>query len=405
LALTLGWLILIGLTLTTEVDDFGLFRHEAVDLIETGDPYATRGDPAAPTDPADAAERAERGVKYPPLFAYLFQPFGLIGHRAGQLIWFGINLLMLGALIALCIRLSGSLLAQRYWGVVVLGTVLAPPTRLSLQLGQVSVLIALLLVAIGLFARRRPAVAGLLLALASLIKLYPALIGVYFLLRGPRRVAWWCLAWAVALIAAFVPFYGLQHYRTFADVVMSSANYPYAAEFNISLVAFWNRMLAPSLYAVPLLNAPLLARGLTILSSLVVLGVCLLARRRGDDDENRLLEYSLWLCAMLILSPINGSYNLLLLLLPLLVIMGRLERAPDRRTRNWLIAGAALACFPPAWSDGLPAVYNAVHVGWGTLVLTPAFYGLAIFIGLLAWLLLRPAPDNAAAPARPSFNA
>jgi hypothetical protein len=395
LALAIGWLLLIGLTLTTEVDDFGLFRREAVDLLETGDPYATRGDPATPAGPDDAAERAQRGVKYPPLFAYLFQPFGLIGHRAGQLIWFGINLLMLGTFIALCIRLSGSHLARRYWGVVVLGTLLAPPTRLSLQLGQVSILMALLLAAIGLFARRRSAIAGLLLALATLIKLYPALVGLYFLLRGPRRVAWWCLAWAVALTAMFVPFYGIQHYRTFADVVLSSANYPYAAEFNISLVAFWKRTLAPSLYAVPLLNAPLLARGLTVLSSLLVLGVCLLARRHGDD-ENRLLEYSLWLCAMLILSPINGSYNLLLLLLPLLVIMGRLERAPDRRTRNWLIAGTALACFPPAWSDSLPAVYNAVHVGWGTLVLTPAFYGLAVYVGLLAWLIVRKTSETPA---------
>jgi hypothetical protein len=253
---------------------------------------------------------------------------------------------------------------------------------------------ALLLVAVGLLARRRPALAGLLLALASLIKLYPALIGVYFLLRGPRRVAWWSLVWTVALTAAFVPFYGLQHYRTFLDIIMSSANYPYAAEFNLSLVAFWNRLFAPSLYAVPLLDAPLLARSLTIVSGLLILGLCLLVRRRGEDDQSRWLEYSLWLCAMLILSPINGSYNLLLLLLPLLVVLGRLEQHPDRRTRNWLVAGAALACFPPAWSDGLPAIYNAVHVGWGTLVLTPAFYGLLIYVGLLAWLTRRKAVDT-----------
>jgi hypothetical protein len=140
---------------------------------------------------------------------------------------------------------------------------------------------------------------------------------------------------------------------------------------------------------MPLVNAPLLAQGLTILSSLLVLGVCLAVRRRSGDDEHRLLEYSLWLCAMLILSPINGSYNLLLLLLPLLVILGRLERTPDRRMRNWLIVGTALACWPPAWSDGLPTVYNAVHIGWGTLILTPAFYGLVVYIGLLAWLTMR----------------
>jgi hypothetical protein len=389
LALAIGWLMLIGLTLTPEVDDFRQFRRGAIDLLQAGDPYATRADLAAEAQrqPGTVDESGERGFKYPPLFAYLFQPFGLLDHRLGQVLWFGINVLMLGALIALCIRMSGSLLARRYWGVVVLGTVLAPPTRLSLQLGQVSILMALLLVGAGLLARRRPWLAGLLLTLASIIKLYPALLGVYFLLRGPRRVAWWSLAWVIALVALFLPIYGFQHYRTFAEVVILSSNHPYTAEFNLSLNAFWYRIFTPSPYAVPLLDAPLLARGLTILSSLVVLCVCLLARRRGDDDESRLLEYSLWLCAMLILSPINGSYNLLLLLLPLLVILGRLERAPDRRTRNWLIAGAALACWPPAWSDGLPAVYNAVHVGWGTLALTPAFYGLVIWVGLLAWLI------------------
>jgi hypothetical protein len=147
---------------------------------------------------------------------------------------------------------------------------------------------------------------------------------------------------------------------------------------------------------VPLLDAPLLARALTIVSSLLVLGACLWVRDRGDGDRQRLLEYSLWLCAMLLLSPINGSYNLVLLLLPLLMILGRLEQKPDRRVRNWLILGTALACFPPAWSNGLPAIYNAVHVGWGTLVLTPAFYGLLVYIGLLVWLIRRAEPETPA---------
>jgi hypothetical protein len=44
----------------------------------------------------------------------------------------------------------------------------------------------------------------------------------------------------------------------------------------------------------------------------------------------------------------------------------------------------------------MPAIYNAVHVGWGTLVLTPAFYGLAIYIGLLAWLIMRKTSETPA---------
>jgi len=81
------------------------------------------------------------------------------------------------------------------------------------------------------------------------------------------------------------------------------------------------------------------------------------------------------------------------LLLPLLAVLQLLERAPDRRLRNWLIVGTALACSPPTWSDAFPAVKNPVHIGWGLLVLTPAFYGLLIYLGLLVYLTREPTVD------------
>jgi hypothetical protein len=398
MGLAVVWVLLIGLTLSPEVDDFRQLRRGAVDLVQQGDPYATRGSngDAAANSPDDVDASGERGFKYAPVFAYLFQPFALLSQRQGQLLWFGINIVALAALIALCVRLSGSTLARRYWGVVALATVVAPPTRLSLQLGQISILLALLLVGVFALDRRRAPLTGLLLALAGLVKLYPALMGVFYLLRGPRRVAIWSLTSVVALVAVFIPFYGVEHYRRFAEVVVLSGNHPYTAEFNLSLMAFWNRLLAPSSYAVPVLDAPGVARLLVVASSLAVLAVCLVVRRHDDEPLSRMFEYSMWLCAMLLLSPINGSYNLVQLLFPILALLRYLELHRDNHMRNWLIVATALACWPPAWTDWQPALYNGLHIGLGVLLLAPAFYGLVLYLWLLARQLRRPSEKAAA---------
>jgi hypothetical protein len=392
LTLALCWLALVGLTLRPD-DDFAQFRRGAVDLREHDNPYHTRSDPAAEARrrPGTVDETNERGFKYPPVFAYLLQPFARLSHRAGQWTWFGLNLAFLAALLGLCVRLTGSALARRYWGVLVFAAVLAPPTRLTLQLGQMSLLMALLLVGAYALARRHARLAGLLLAVAGMIKLYPALLAAAFLLYGPRRVALWAAAWAALLVAAFLPVYGTAHYRAFLDALILSSNHAYGAEFNLSFVGFWSRLLSRTPYAVPLVDAPLLARTLVVLSGLAALAVCVAATGRPRSSGMAPLEYSLWLCAMLLLSPINGCYNLVLLLLPLLAVLRRLEEAPDRRVRNWLAGGTLLACLPPAWSDNLPSVYTAVHTTWGVLVLAPAFYGLLIYFGLIAYLLRRPA--------------
>lgn len=390
--LALLWLLLIGLTLTPQVDDFKWYWQAGRSFSETGDPYRYKDDPAAgiisQPQPAPAPGDIVAPIfayGYPPLFAYAMQPLSQLNYRTAQSIWFGLNTLLLGGLIALCMRLSGSTLARRYWGILILIMLVAPPTRLSLQLGQVSILIAVMLVGC-LALERRPYLAGLLLAIASWIKLTPIVIGVRYALRRPRSVLWWTIIAGLALLALSLLAYGVAPYQYFFDSVVFGREYPYAAEHNISFYGFWSRLLARSLYAVPLLDAPTLARTLTLISSVAMLGLCVWATRAPSDQLGNQLVFCLWLCAMQLLSPSNGYYSLVVLLLPLLVMLHYLEQRPDRRVRLWLILGSALACIPPTWSDWQPALYNTVHIGWGLLVLTPSLYGLLIYTILLARL-------------------
>jgi Glycosyltransferase family 87 len=392
LVLALLWLLLIGLTLTPQVDDFKWYWQAGRSFSETGDPYRYKDDPAtgiiaqpqpAPNSGGIVAPIFAYG--YPPLFAYAMQPLSRLDYRTAQWIWFGLNTLLLGGLIALCMRLSGSILARRYWGILIVIMLVAPPTRLSLQLGQVSILIAVMLVG-GLALERRPYLAGLLLAGASWIKLTPIVIAMRYALRRPRAVLWWTIFAGLALLAISLLAYDIAPYRYFFDSIVFGREYPYAAEHNISFYGFWSRLLARSLYAVPLIDAPAFARTATILSSVATLGLCIWATRTPSDQLGNQLVFCLWLCAMQLLSPSNGYYSLVALLLPLLVVLRYLEQCPDRRMRLWLLMGTALACIPPTWSDWQPVLYNTIHTGWGLLMLTPSLYGLLIYTLLLAHL-------------------
>jgi hypothetical protein len=404
LALALGWLALIATTLAPEPDDFKEYWRAAVDLRQTGDPYASQPSPAAVRRAVESGGYILVKFLYPPPFAYLMQPFALLEQRTAQLAWFGLNSALLGVLIWTCIGVSGSAVARRYWGVVTLACLIAPPTRLSLQLGQVSVTLALAAVAGAALARRSPPASGVLLALSGAVKFYHGLLGLYYLQRRQWRVLGWAALGALLAFAASLPLYGLGPYRSYIEKVLRSGHYPYAAEHNISLLGFWERLLTRSDYALPLADMPLLARALAALTGVAVLALCWWYGRPDHEElptgaaleAGELLRFGVWLCGMLLLSPSNGYYNLVLLLLPCLAVVRYLEERPDRAVRNWLLLGTALVCWPPAWSNGLPALYQALHVGWGVLLLTPALYGLCIYLGLLVLLARR----GAAAPAR-----
>lgn len=374
LALALLWVALIGLTLTPEVDDFQYYWQGARSVLQYGNPYFLIH-----------GNQPTVAYVYPPLFAYLIAAFGLLSARSGQLIWFALNLPLLAALIVVSIRLSGAQLARRYWGVATLLFVVAPPTRLTLQLGQVSILIGLVMIGSFALARRRPWLAGLLLACATLVKIYPLLLGGYFLLRQ-RAALWRSAAAGLAIVAASLLLHGPAPYADYLSKVVRGRDYPFFGEHNISLYGFWGRLLTTSDYGVALANAPGLARALVALSAALALGLCIWASRGPAGELAEQLRFGAWLALMMLLSPTNGSYTFVVMLLPLLAALRQIELTNDRRARAWLVLGAALLCWPPAWTDWQPQLYNALHTGWGLLLLTPALYGLLICFVLLARL-------------------
>jgi hypothetical protein len=160
-----------------------------------------------PLYPADADTNTAEFYRYPPLLAIAFRPLALLPYELVALAW---GAVMLGAFL-LTVRTLGinerSVLAM---------AILALPIGWSIAIGQAQVAITLL-VSIG-----TPAA----VALAANIKLFPALVGVYWLGRRDWRSLGRLVAWGLGLLglqyllepAATIAFLGFPSFEQVGEV-------------------------------------------------------------------------------------------------------------------------------------------------------------------------------------------
>jgi uncharacterized membrane protein len=223
-----------------------------------------------------------------------------------------------------------------------------------------------------LLRRGREGLAGALLGLACLIKLFPGLIVLYLLLRRRWRAAGAALGTFAAgnLLALALVGPG----DTIAYVVRmaprDSAEHG-LSPINVALAGVIRRLLADGPWVSPLIDAPLLA---TLLIGLACLGaLAILLRQIGltpppAEDDDR--AFALVCVIMLLISPLTWWHIFPLLLLPFGLLLQDLRTRLDR----WKL-GLGLLSLTFA---SLPAIEIA-----RTLMEWYAPYRIPWFVGLL----------------------
>ena len=177
--------------------------------------------------PRDAAGRRQRIVmdgfvldayEYPPPFLVLPR---LLAHAAPaflrfRTLWFAVQLMAVATGLVVVARWIGG--RSGAIALTLSGFILAPYGVVStLQIGNAQLaFVALPMAAMVLFARRRPAFGGVLLAYATVSKLYPALLVLYLLLRRDWRGAAWTAGLAVAIVGLSLADVGWTPYLAFA---------------------------------------------------------------------------------------------------------------------------------------------------------------------------------------------
>jgi glycosyl transferase family 87 len=244
----------------------------------------------------------------------------------------------------------------------------------QLVYAQVTSMLLVLLSTSWFCARREhPAAAGLCLALAALIKLYPVTVGGFFLFD--RR--WRTLGWAIGFFAVGVLLTNPAHWIELATQGLP-VSYQKVALSELTVLAFVRKSVA-HFAGTTLASAPLSAViAITALIDLALLAVAAAATRisRGRADLDGLL-FGLWVALALLMSPLAWIQETLLLIPAYLFGTLAAWEGFQRRgaTRQiLLIAGSVIlvGCVATALIKALP------HPGFAMLL--ASFFAAALIL-------------------------
>ncbi len=339
--------------------DFVVFHGWWTDYSSGGDPWTDQRGPM-------------RGCNYTPAFIEIFSPLARIDQQTAFWIWQAAQILCMVIAALLLARGSASPLDPAPTIIVLSLVMMSSPFAAALVWSQIAPMLLALLSAAWFCARRqRPAAAGLWLALAALLKLYPAAVAGYFLFGRH----WRALGWTIAFFAAGVLLTNPAHWIELVTHGLPIA-YRITGRHGLSVLSFVRTSVAR--FAGTRIKAePLFAVwGLTALIDLVLIAIAAAATITGGGRADLdALVFGVWVALALLMSPLAWKQDFLLLLPACLFGLRAAWQSFEPRSPNRnlaLIAGSAMLAYCV-----VSALIKAVP-GPGFPMLSAAYLGAAL---------------------------
>ena len=301
--------------------------------------------------------------------------------------WLAINavLLALGALVLTQITQLG-------WRRILIVIFLAiEPLEKSFRYGQMHLLVFILLaVAVWCSEQVWPALAGICVALAAALKLYPALFLVFFIRKKQWRAVAGTITGLAAIAGLSVYLFGWDVHRIYLREILPQMGRgenidPYAPGWN-SLTALLHRVFIaePGLNPHPLINAPPLYALVHPLcqAAIFLLAVWLLNPGTVARAQAK-LEWATFAAMLMALSTGPLPYHLCTLILTAALALDSLLALGRRWEAYTVVALYGIVCFPlTKWAS-----QNAD--GWHMFLASPRVYPLLALPLFLYWVIYR----------------
>lgn len=332
-----------------------------------------------------------------PIVALLFAPLAPLNPTVA-----GILFSIAGALLLLAAvrRMARGAAAD----VIAWTAILSGPIYYSMRIGNTTHMLLLpLMVAFDRLAAGSQAMAGMILAGASLLKPPLALFLPYFLLRRQVRAAVVMAACAACAVAASIALFGVDlHAFWFREFVLRQGSRPIAAYNVQSVNGFLGHLLTRGhLRDWYPIDAGLRFRILSAsLAAALVGAVAVACWRAGPPrgEAGRRLELWLVLCLTVLVAPISWTHYDLLLLIPIAALLSRYASL-DWRSRAGLVASVVLMAPPVVVLSIQSRIGNALYE---RVLVSHYFFGALLLLGVLIAERSTVTPDNHLSPARPS---
>jgi len=314
-----------------------LFTTRVAQKMPDFEVYWTAGERALAGQPLYRAEDGHFQFKYLPAFALLASPLALMSRGAAKALWFGVSAILMLVLLWLSIRALPEVRRPPALLLVLTFMAMAKFYAHELVLGQVNLLFAVLAaLALVWMMRGRDAGAGLLLALAVVVKPYAAIFAPWLLSRR-RRAAFVAMIVGLAVLlllpAVRYGWHGnLALLESWWQTVASTTVPNLANQDNVSLSAAFARWMGGPGPAASLVAAAAGAM-LLLLAGIVIAG-------RGALPAPEALEGGLLLLLIPLLSPQGWDYVLLIATPAVMLLLNYLDLLPPKLR---FAAGAAIA--------------------------------------------------------------
>lgn len=259
----------------------------------------------------------------PPFFTLLSFPFAYLSYSHALWLWTFLSILA-GSLAVLLLqhKLDPSSLSRSSSLLLLIGFFSYFPSFVSLQFGQVSLLLLPLLVLAWRAAQDKKTLkAGIFLGFAASLKPFIGLFLFYFLIRKEWRGFFSFIATVVICIMSTAIVFGLDTYLSYYHACQQIKWA--ASSWNVSLYGFLLRLIGGNESNAALIALPgLIAFVYPLLTALIFLAIIrfLLPQANIESSQKTNLDFSIVLLGMLLLSPLGWFYYFPFLSIPLLIL-------------------------------------------------------------------------------------
>lgn len=261
---------------------------------------------------------------HPPLAAFLFAPLALLPYGYACLTWSIITIFLYFTSGWLVLKELEIHLPYYYLLVIVGYSLCWYPFQANIALGQWSILIGTCLV-IGWICLRhqKDFLAGVVLGLSCLIKLYPGLIIIYLLLT--KR--WKALVTMLSVVLVGFLIMGIilgpnEIIYYFTTIVPRDVNAFIAFPGNYSILGILEIFFVDGGWVKPIFISPI---PINLLALVLDLGVLIffvrLMLQLPINKDNNDIKYAITIIAMFFISPLSWQHMLTILILPIGILL------------------------------------------------------------------------------------
>jgi hypothetical protein len=293
--------------------DFSVYYMSGLITREGLDPYKTDFTPLG--NKLGLEIGAINRATHPPPFLILCSVLTLLPEQIAYYVWQVLNAILLALTLALLFGKRSGLDRQSGLALAALA-LLYPPVRVHFFMSQANIPILFLLVSMmRAMERGRNRMAGVYLAVAVLLRIFPLVLAGYLLIQRRWQVLLWTLIGCMIGGLISVELIGLRNSISYRDGVALCLNkYFLSLHFNISLTAATSRLIWSIFGSGP--KGEFLRHPAIILVEFLLLGLTIRSTSRLKAQYDPYwCGLSLWIVSAVLLSPTAWPHYMVLFLI------------------------------------------------------------------------------------------